>query len=85
VVVGSTLDSQSGQTCSFVTGVPPQKTHCRPLPLEAVSDKPSEPKRQKTQPKGKDKRTGRPAEPMEIPVAKREDLERVLARLARRP
>ena len=39
-----------------------------------------QPKRQKTKPKGKDKRTGKPAEPIEIPVPEREDLEKVLRR-----
>jgi hypothetical protein len=38
---------------------------------------------QKTQPKGKDKRTGEPARPLEIPVPKRGKIERLLARAAK--
>jgi hypothetical protein len=38
------------------------------------------PKTQKTQPKGKDKRTGEPAKPLEIPVPKREEIEVLLKR-----
>lgn len=44
---------------------------------------PSDPRTQKTQPKGKDKRTGKPAEPLEVPMAKRADIEKVLERAAR--
>jgi hypothetical protein len=47
-----------------------------------MTDERSE-KRQQTQPKGKDKRTGKPAEPLDIPVPKRKDVERVLERAAR--
>lgn len=39
--------------------------------------------KQKTQPKGTDKRTGKPAEPIEIPVPKRDDFERMLKRVAK--
>jgi len=42
-------------------------------------------RKQKTQPKGKDKRTGKPAEPIEIPVPKRGTVESLLRRAARRP
>jgi len=50
--------------------------------LDLLSDD-AKPKRQKSQPKGKDKRTGKPAEPMEIPVPKRGAIERVLGRASR--
>jgi hypothetical protein len=39
-------------------------------------------KTQKTQPKGKDKRTGQPAKPLEIPVPKRDEIEGLLKRAA---
>jgi len=38
---------------------------------------------QRTQPKGKDKTTGQPHEPVEIPVPKREDVVRDLKRVAK--
>ena len=38
--------------------------------------------RQKTQPKGIDPKTGKPHEPIEIPVPKRDDFERLLKRAA---
>jgi hypothetical protein len=41
------------------------------------------PKTQKTQPKGKDKRTGEPAKPLEIPVPKRDEIYRLLERAAK--
>jgi hypothetical protein len=41
-------------------------------------------RKQKTQPKGKDKRTGQPAEPIEIPVPKRKQFEALLKRAALR-
>jgi hypothetical protein len=40
--------------------------------------------KQKTQPKGKDKKTGKPAEPVEIPVPKRRDFDALLKRASRR-
>jgi hypothetical protein len=40
-------------------------------------------RKQKTQPKGKDKRTGEPAKPLEIPVPKREEIEGLLKRAAK--
>jgi hypothetical protein len=40
-------------------------------------------KTQKTQPKGKDKRTGRQAKPIEIPVPKRDEIEGLLKRAAK--
>jgi hypothetical protein len=43
---------------------------------------PKREKTQKTQPKGKDKRTGKPVKPMEIPVPKRRDVLRDLDKLA---
>jgi hypothetical protein len=41
-------------------------------------------RKQKTQPKGKDKRTGGPADPIEIPVPKRKQFEDLLKRAALR-
>ena len=41
-------------------------------------------RKQKTQPKGKDKRTGKPAEPLEIPVPKRGDFSSLLKKAARK-
>lgn len=38
---------------------------------------------QKTKPKGKDKRTGEPAEPIEIPVPKRRDFEPLIEKAAK--
>ena len=46
----------------------------------AAKDQP----KQKTQPKGKDKRTGKPAQPLEIPVPKRKQFEDLLKRAALR-
>lgn len=43
------------------------------------------PKTQKTRPKGRDKRTGKPAEPMEIPVPKKGAFDDLLRRASRRP
>jgi len=40
------------------------------------------PLKQKTQPKGIDPKTGKPHEPIEIPVPKRDDIERLLKRAA---
>jgi hypothetical protein len=45
-----------------------------------MADKPG----QKTQPKGKDKRTGKPADPIEIPVPRRKQFEDLLKRAALR-
>jgi hypothetical protein len=42
-----------------------------------------QPKTQKTQPKGKDKRTGEPAKPLEIPVPKRDEIDGLLKRAAK--
>ena len=39
--------------------------------------------KQKTQPKGRDKRTGETAEPIEIPVPKRKDFDSLLGKAAR--
>lgn len=40
-------------------------------------------KTQKTQPKGKDKRSGKAAKPLEIPVPKRDEIEGLLKRAAK--
>ena len=47
-----------------------------------MADK-SQPK-QKTQPKGKNKRTGDAAEPIEIPVPKRREIDALLTKAAKR-
>ncbi|MGI9019125.1 MAG: hypothetical protein ACR2G3_00245 [Solirubrobacterales bacterium] len=39
-------------------------------------------KKQKTQPRGKDKRTGEPAKPLEIPVPKRKAFDALLQRVS---
>jgi hypothetical protein len=41
-----------------------------------------QPKTQLTQPKGIDPKTGKPYPPIEIPIPRREDVERVLRRAA---
>jgi hypothetical protein len=52
-----------------------------PATLDSMADdrKPT----QKTRPKGKDKRTGRQAKPLEIPVPKRDEIEGLLKRAAK--
>ena len=51
--------------------------------LDFVERSGPSPKTQKTQPKGIDPETGKPYEPMEIPVPKREDVEDALDRMIR--
>lgn len=53
----------------------------RDVPLSDVADKPDQPT-QKTQPKGRDEQ-GKLHEPIEIPVPKREDVERLIAKAAK--
>jgi hypothetical protein len=58
------------------------RTYPRALPslLMAADDKP---KTQKTQPKGINKKTGKPYEPIEIPIPKRGEIEELLRRAAK--
>jgi hypothetical protein len=42
-----------------------------------------QPPKQKTQPKGIDPKTGKPYEPVEIPVPKKEDFDQMLKRAAK--
>ena len=44
----------------------------------------SDKREQDTQPKGKDKETGEPHKPVKIPVPKRDEIEQVLKRAAKR-
>jgi hypothetical protein len=44
----------------------------------------AEKRKQKTQPKGKDKRTGKPADPIDIPIPRRKQFEDMLRRAALR-
>lgn len=61
-----------------MTGLAPQNTQTRPLPSERMDeDTPAEPTQQ-TQPKGIDPKTGKPYEPVEIPVPKRSTWDRLL-------
>lgn len=48
-------------------------------------DKQGEEPMQKTQPKGTDPKTGKPYEPVEIPVPKRSDFDKLLERAEKRP
>jgi hypothetical protein len=75
--------SHFGQTCSLLIfrSVRSQKTHARRVGCCSVADKPSE-RTQKSRPKGTDV-TGKPHEPVEIPVPKREDFDRLLKRAAK--
>jgi hypothetical protein len=44
---------------------------------------PEKRRKQKTQPKGRDKKTGKPHEPIEVPVPKRGEVEDLLKRAAK--
>lgn len=64
--------NQSGQRCSsFRFSVAPQKTQARPVRCGSVADKKPQPT-QKTQPKE--------GKPIEVPVPKRSDFDKVLER-----
>jgi hypothetical protein len=56
-------------------------TRCRGLDSRATISR-LRPLKQKTQPNGIDPKTGKPHEPIEIPVPKRDDIERLLKRAA---
>ena len=73
-----------GHACSAVTGVLPQNTQVRPLRFESMADTEPEPTQQ-TQPKGIDPKTGKPYEPVEIPVPKRDTFDRLLRRAETTP
>jgi hypothetical protein len=48
-----------------------------------MTDKPANSEKQKTQPRGRNKKTGKPFEPVEIPVPKRSEVESLLRRAAK--
>lgn len=72
-----------GQTCSAVSGLPPQKMQDRALPSESMADKDEQPT-QPTQPKGRDK-DGKPYEPVEIPVPTEGDVMDLFESVAHAP
>ncbi len=84
---GLNFDSHLGNTCSGGSPSPipsPQKTQIRPLRSESVDDTDGQPTQQ-TQPKGVDPTTGKPYEPIEIPVPTRDTFDRLLGRAESTP
>jgi hypothetical protein len=78
--------SHFGQTCSLLSfrSVRSQKTHGWRVGCPVVPPNEREPT-QPTQPKGIDPTTGKPYEPVEIPVPKRSTFDKLLGRAEKRP